>query len=193
MNQKTGLEIELGDAIRNRRAVFPKMFNERVISQDVIDDLLELANWAPSHKRTEPWRFVVITGDSKEEVGQLAADAYKSYVEKFDEFKYKKTKRNFLRSSHVLAIVLHRDLKERVPEWEELAAVSMAVQNLWLGCLRNGVGGYWSTPKWRESLSDALQLKENEKCLGFFYLGHYDAPDPPAVRQNWKEKVRYFK
>lgn len=193
MNQKIGLEIELGAAIRNRRAVFPPMFNDRVIRQEVIDDLLELANWAPTHKRTEPWRFVVIAGDQKEKMGGLAAEAYKDNAEKLDEFKYEKTRKKFLRSSHIIAIVLHRDPGERVPEWEELAAVSMAVQNIWLGCQKHGVGGYWSTPKWRDALSDVLGLEENEKCLGFFYLGHYDAPEPPAMRGDWKEKVRYLK
>lgn len=192
MNQKKqGLSIN--QAILHRRSVTPLMFNNKEIDSKTIDLLMELANWAPTHRMTEPWRFVVISGASKERFGTLAAQAYKEHTRKFDELKFMKTKRKWERSSHVLAIVLHRDLNDRLPEWEEIAAVSMAVQNLWLASTQYNIGGYWSTPSWREGMDGALELEENETCMGFFYLGHYDVELPEGQRSHWKTKVRYMK
>ena len=63
-----------------------------------------------------------------------------------------------------------------VPEWEEIAATSMAVQNIWISCVNSDkIGGYWSTPKEINKLSEFLQLKNQEQVLGLFYLGRYDS------------------
>ena len=45
--------------IRNRRSVFPDQYNDRPIARETLERLLEAANWAPTHKKTEPWRFRV--------------------------------------------------------------------------------------------------------------------------------------
>ena len=50
------------ETIRNRRTIKPKEFLQETISEDIINDILESANWAPNHGRTEPWRLSVFTG-----------------------------------------------------------------------------------------------------------------------------------
>ena len=57
---------------------------------------------------------------------------------------------------------------------EEIAAVAMSVQNMWLTCSANNIGCYWSSPKIISELNMFLKLKENQKCLGLFYIGKYD-------------------
>lgn len=185
--------MQLSDAIRQRRARFPKTFNDQKIEQKTLEALFDAANWAPTHKRTEPWRFVVISGDVKNELEAVAVEKYHESVpqENWDTHKEKRIRNKILRSSHIVAIVLHRDLKERVPEWEEVAAVAMAVQNLWLTATAFDIAGYWSTPKWSADLGDFLELAENEKCLGFFYMGYSDVPIHDGLRGDWKEKVRW--
>ena len=42
---------------------------------------------------------------------------------------------------------MQRDPGERIPEWEELASVACAVQNMWLSATSYGIGAYWSSPK----------------------------------------------
>ena len=61
-----------------------------------------------------------------------------------------------------------------LPEWEEIAATAMAVQNLWISCVDSNIGGYWSTPKYINKLGAFLKLNQDEVCLGFFYLGIQD-------------------
>ena len=53
------------DLIKTRRSIFPEQFNSKEIDDGTIDILLESANWAPTYKKTEPWRFKIIRGDTK--------------------------------------------------------------------------------------------------------------------------------
>tara|TARA_B100000963_G_C22634575_1_gene676830 strand:- start:949 stop:1221 length:273 start_codon:yes stop_codon:yes gene_type:complete len=69
--------------------------------------------------------------------------------------------------------------EDKLPEWEEIAATAMAVQNLWISCVDSNVGGYWSSPRFSEHLHSFLKLENDERCLGFFYLGSYDASQAP--------------
>jgi nitroreductase len=59
----------------------------------------------------------------------------------------------------------------KVPEWEEIAATAMAVQNMYLTCTAHSVGCYWGTPGFMFQMKDFLQLEENERCYGFFFMG----------------------
>src|SRR5699024_4257378 len=120
------------DIIEQRRAVFPRQYNNDPIEKKEIEIILQASNWAPTHKRTEPWRFKIVRGDKLEELGQFMAECYKATAKRFSERKYNKTKEKFLQSSCVIVICMQRDPKERIPEWEEVASTAMAVQNMWL-------------------------------------------------------------
>ena len=59
MNFETIQEI-----IANRRSVKPALMNGTRIDDNLIRQLLRLADWAPTHAHTEPWRFVVFARDA---------------------------------------------------------------------------------------------------------------------------------
>ena len=50
--------------IKSRRSIMPKDYSGEEVSQEEIERLLEAANWAPTHHRSEPWRYVVVSGAS---------------------------------------------------------------------------------------------------------------------------------
>ena len=163
----------LTSVIEKRRSVFPPMFTDDIIDDKLVNRILDSANWAPNHRKTEPWRFVVFSGESRTALSDYCCQWYKENTpaEKFSELKYNKTAKKALQSSHVIAICMHRDPKESVPEWEEIAAVACAVQNMWLTTQVLGLGGYWSSPGSALAASEFLKLEKGQKCLGWFYLG----------------------
>ena len=171
------------DIIKTRRAVFPAQYNEQPISKTEIETILESANWAPTHKRTEPWRFKVFHGESQLRLGEFLAETYKKNTEKFSERSFEKMKENPAKAGCVIAICFQRDLKESVPEWEEIAATAMAVQNMWLTASEMGIGAYWSSPSVKDHLNEFVHFEEGERCLGFFYMGKYDGPLPEGARK----------
>ena len=88
---------------------------------------------------------------------------------------------------------MSRERNKTIPEWEEIAATAMAVQNMWLSCTARNIGCYWSTPKFANKLHEYLGLKRNEKCLGFFYLGMFKHKNlNKTKRENITEKIRWF-
>lgn len=173
---------DLQKLIQKRRSVFPDQYNGKPISKEVIEQILEAANWAPTHKKTEPWRFKVLQGESKKRLGEFVAEKYREAATKFSNFKYVKKQQKFQQSACVISICMQREPKEKLPEWEEIAAVAMAVQNMWLQCTDLGIGSYWSSPKMIEQMDEFFDFKEGEKCIGFFYMGYYDGKLPEGER-----------
>lgn len=170
MSEKTTI---ITDIIRSRRSIFPPMYTGEVIEDSIIWEILENANWAPNHKHTEPWRFIVIPQKKIPHFCAFGSDYYKKYTppELFKEKKYQKIQTKPLAASHIIAIIMQRDEEKRVPEWEEEAAVACAVQNMWLTTTAMGLGAYWSTPGYALNASEYFGLTKNEKCLGLFYVG----------------------
>lgn len=177
--------------IRQRRAVFPKMYNDSPLEESFIREVLENANWAPTHRRTEPWRFKVFHGKGLHRLGEFMAARYRDLTpaELYSESKYKNAYETPLRAGAIIAVCMQRDPEGRIPEWEEIAAVACAVQNMWLTCTAHGVGSYWSTPSSILNADEWLGLGAGERCLGLFYMGNYDPVDLPAKRTPVEEKT----
>ena len=175
--------MNLFELIATRRAVFPAQYNSEEITREEVQIILEAANWAPTHRRTEPWRFKVYNGASKIALGEFMAKKYRETAEKFSEFKHKKIIDKAHQSGCVLAICMQRDPDESVPEWEEIAATAMAVQNMWLTAHSMGIGAYWSTPDYKKYLGEHTALNKGESCLGLFFMGKYDGDLPEGERK----------
>ncbi len=177
--------------IVNRKSVFPQFFTDRAVDRETLSALMQAANMAPSHRKTEPWRFRVYREQGKEQLKEELLQVYGADKPDADKIA-RKFGGKIDQSAAVLLIFLHRDLNESVPEWEEVAAVAAAVENVWLSLDAYGLGGYWSSPGFVcGDYGSWPGAKRNERCLGMFYLGHYDAPELPRPRGDWREKVHW--
>ncbi len=184
----------VSELMRRRRSIFPKTYNQKPIPRELVEEILENANWAPTHRLTEPWRFKVFMENSLVRLGAYLADFYKKNTPEadFSEAKYQKSLESPRRSACVIAICMKHDPAGGVPEWEELAAVACAVENMWLTCTSHGIGCYWSTPKAALEADEFLQLETRERCLGLFYMGYHDLPDLPGKRTPVEEKTTWY-
>ena len=184
--------MSVTELIRRRRSIFPPVYNGAAIKRTDIEEILENANWAPNHKHTAPWRFKVFhTEPARRRLSDFLAAYYKdnTAAEKFLQKKYEKTQKKPLQSACVIAICMQRDPEERVPEWEEIAAVACAVQNMWLTASEKGIGAYWSSPGAIRQAGELLDLQPGERCLGFFFMGYYDSPHPESKRESISDKT----
>ncbi|PSL03305.1 nitroreductase family protein [Cecembia rubra] len=180
---------EVNKIIRGRRSMFVAQFKENdPVDDTIIEEILENANWAPTHKLTEPWRFTVFTGEGLKKLGDFQAELYKERATKsgnFMEATYQKLKENPLKASHVILIKMKRDLKANLPVMEEIAAVAMAVQNMYLTATAHGLACYWGTGGmtfWPEA-KEWLELGEEDLMMGYFYVAK------PAT-ERWPEGRR---
>ncbi|MEZ6063040.1 MAG: nitroreductase [Planctomycetaceae bacterium] len=182
--------------IAGRRSIKPSEFREDPIPDDMIHDMLNNANWAPTHGMTEPWRFFVFCGDARRRLGEFLADVYDGMTppELRKPAKGDQLISNACRSSHVIAIAMRRQVSEKIPELEEIEAVACAVQNLHLTATAYGIGGYWSSGAaiCSSAFRDHLGLGEKDRVLGLFYLGYPANGWPQGSRTPFKDKVTWL-
>ncbi len=184
---------EINECIRTRRSIYPVQFSSRKVHKELIENLIENARWAPTHKLTQPWRFKVYYGNGAAKFGQDHAEMYKSRTAEsdFKPVKYRKLKDNGERSSAVIAIIMKRDEKLSVPEEEEIAAVAAAVQNMYLTCNAYALAAYWSSGgcTYTSEMKEYLGLSENDKCLGFFHVGYPDIEWPRKTPRKKRNEI----
>lgn len=181
------------EIIKRRRSIFPISYTDEEVPKEVIQQLLENANYAPTHKLTEPWRFIVFRAAAKKRLGQELARIYKinTPTALFLQKKHDSITDKIDKASCV--IVLNAQLHpDKIPEWEEISSLGCAVQNMALTAEALNVGAYWSSPDLIVGLSDFLELSVNEKCFGLFYLGYHKEEPRPAIRTPIATKVKWM-
>jgi nitroreductase len=184
---------EFNQLVRDRRSTFPKQFAEdRKVDDAIVQQVVENATWAPSHGNIQPWKFVVFTGEGLKKLATFQSELYKETSgERFKEATYQTLQANPLRASHVIALCLKRDPAKKFPEMEEIAAVSCAVQNMYLTVTAYGVGGYWTTGgvTYNDKAKEFFGLGDDDRMMGFFYIGAVAVPSPPKPRVQDGEKI----
>lgn len=183
---------ELRQIIHNRRTIpVPKM-TDKPIPQDILNDIIESANWAPTHGLTEPWRLFLFEDNARVKLGEFMADLYQKKADPFNQNQYDKLKNVPTLPGAVLGIGMKRQETRIIAEIEEISAVACAVQNMHLMATAHGIGAKWSSPSlcYTSEMREYVGLTENDHFLGFFYLGYTDIDWPEGRRlSSIREKV----
>ena len=121
--------------------------SDRPVSDAIVREMLENANWAPTHGMTEPWRFVVFRGAARSRVAEFLQATYQRVTppEDFRQKKLESLGTNPLRAPVLISIGMQRQVSGRISEIDEIAAVACAVQNMHLTATACGVGAFWSS------------------------------------------------
>lgn len=188
--------LQFNELVKNRRSTFPKQFvSGKQVSNDIIEQILVNATWAPNHGKSEPWHFTVFSGKGLSKLGKFQSELYKQISgEGFKEENFQKLLNNPLLASHVIAIGLKRSLNKRIPEIEDIEAVACAVQNIYLSVTAYELGGYWTTGgvTYLEEAKHFFGLNQDDKLLGFFYIGHIATASPEGKRSQLESKVTWI-
>ncbi|MFH1498737.1 MAG: nitroreductase [Verrucomicrobiota bacterium] len=183
---------------RTRRSIKPlAMDPSREVSRDMVMALLEDAHWAPTHGLTQPWRFQVFaTPGARARLADGLLSVYDATTPaaKCEEQKRAKLSAAPRHAPVVIAVAARLEPGGKIPEWEEIAAVSCAVQNLMLSAHERGLGSYWSTPPaaCRAEFATWLGLDAAaHRMLGLVYLGwpRSGEPAPQSVRTTLAQRV----
>jgi nitroreductase len=164
------------ELIRKRRSVFPQFYTGEKADDNIIRQMLVNASYAPTHKLTQPWRFVVFTGEGLKKFAEAQAEVYKAVTLRdgtFKEDKHQSLLTKPLLSSHIIAVCMKRDPKRAVPEIEEAGAVFCAIQNMYLTATAYGIGCYLSTGgiTYFEEAKAMFDLDADDRLIGFVHVG----------------------
>lgn len=174
--------------IRERRSIFPRDYTGEKVDDAIVEQILINASWAPNHKMTQPWRFMVFTGEGLKKLGEFQGSCYKQVATakgKFEQDKYEGLMTKPLQSSHIISIGMKRDEKKSLPEIEEIGAVYCAVENMYLTATAYGIGAYLSTGgiTFYEEAKPFFNLGPDDKLLGFFHIGKTNYTPPESKRK----------
>lgn len=177
----------LKQVIATRRTTKPAQMNGKIIAQEDLQDILALADWAPTHARTEPWRFFVLTGENLQKFCEHHAQLY--WANTSPETRTE-TKRDALmnmgnKTSHLVISVMRRTPEAKIITEEEYAAVATATQNILLGATAKGIASFWSTGGMTHhpAMKLYLELKDEDLLMGLIYLGYTDEPVKEGMRK----------
>ena len=179
--------------IKNRRSIKPVKMNGKKIPDEQVWELLKLANWAPTHGRTEPWRFIVYSGNKVKEFCHQHAELYKTHTpkEKFEQANYDKHMHNGDLASHIIIAIMQRGGSPKIPALEEIAATAIAIQNILLGATAAGIASFWSTGGMvhHPVMKDFLHLNEEDIVMSLLYFGYTDERMEGKRQTGIEEKV----
>ena len=163
--------MDVETAIRTRRT--HKAFGPEPLPREQIDELLELASWAPNHNLTVPWRFRVIGPRTLARLKEIAGPEGAAKLDR----------------APTLVVVSCLLSGDPVEEEEDLHATAAASYIVLLAAHARGHAGYWRTPALLrgEEGRRAVGLSGDERFVGLLHLGHprqEQAPPPrPPVAQ----------
>jgi len=164
--------VEVENAIRARRT--HKRFEREPVPREAIEELLELARWAPNHHLTEPWRFRVLGPRS---LGRLAAVGKPGELEK-------------LSRAPTLVVASAKLTGDEHQNHEDVLATACAVYIVLLAANARGLASYWRTPR-------VLQMPEGQAAIGmgedekFVALIHLGPPVEEPVSKSRKPPAEY--
>ena len=167
--------MRVDDAIRTRRT--HKAYGPEPVAPAILDELFELARWAPNHHLTNPWRFRVVGPRSLERLKQADPDG----ARKLD------------RAPTLIAVSAVQTGDELADE-EDLLASAVAAYIVLLAAHARGIASYWRTPRVLRTQEgrDALGMPAGERVIGLLHLGYSDREWSPPPRADAGEVVRFL-
>lgn len=159
----------IDDIIRARRTSM-LVDKERPVPNELIEELCELASWAPNHKRTWPWRFTAITGPAQLRFGDTVAEAMAAFGD--EPAKVDKARTKYARTPAVVVVgSTAGDSELRAAENRD--ATAAAIQNFMLAATARGLATYWgSCPKGaNDPVAQFCSFEPGTTVVCIMYLG----------------------
>ena len=154
---------EVERAIRGRRT--HKAYAREPVPRETLEELLELARWAPNHHLTAPWRFRVLGPQALARLQEAAGPAEAPKLER----------------APTLVVASARLSGETTQDEEDLHSTAAAVYAVLLGAHARGLAGYWRTPRVLRTPEGraAVGIRDGERVVALIHLGR-PVNEPPA-------------
>lgn len=164
--------MDVFDTIHNRHS--QGKVKQDTVSHELIEKLLSAAVQAPNHYKVRPWRFVVLTGNARNKLGDVFAASQLDRMPDLPHEALDKTRGLPLRAPVLIAVGVDRPSEEKVLEIENICATAAACQNILLAAQAEGLAVKWRTGEWARDpkVKKYLGFSTDQHIIAFLYIGY---------------------
>ena len=168
--------MDVETAVRTRRT--HKAYRPEPVDRDTLEQLLDLARWAPNHNLTNPWRFRVLGPGALERLKEAAGPAAAGKLDRAPTL-------------IVCSCVLGGD---EIQDEEDLHAAATAAYIVLLAAHARGLAGYWRTPAVMRTSEGrtAVGMPDDERFVGLLHLGEPVQEQRPPERAPAAQVVEFL-
>jgi nitroreductase len=168
--------VDVDEAIRTRRT--HKAYGPDPVPREQLDELLDLARWAPNHDLTNPWRFRVVGPEALDKLKEAAGPESAKKLDRAPTLV-------------VASVTLSGD---EVQDEEDIAATASAIYIVLLAAHARGLAGYWRTPAVLRTPEGraAVGVGDDERVLALIHLGQPRQEKQPPERAPSEQYVTYL-
>ena len=157
-----------------------------------LDYMFRAALRAPDHAWLQPWRFLVIEGEAREQLGQVFLEALLARDPGADEAAREKALAAPLRAPMLVVVICRYSEHPKVPQQEQVISAGCAAHAMLLAAEAQGYAGIWRTGSYAEDdlVYHELGLAENESIVGFLYFGSREGRAKPLPERRVEDFVQ---
>lgn len=161
------------ELLRTRRSPKLRSLAAPGPGDDELAEILTVASRVPDHGKLVPWRFIVIRGDRRHELGAVIGDCFNADNPAADENLRSEARNRLTHAPLIVAVVSCPRPHPKVPEWEQFLSAGAVCMNMLIAARATGYAAVWLT-EWyatdRRVLSE-LNVGDSERIVGFIHIG----------------------
>lgn len=142
---------------------------------------------APDHKELRPWRFIEFTGEGRERLGELFAEAEYREDPSIEDAALDAARKKPLRAPMIIAVIakVTPDVP-KVPKIEQVISAGCAAHGIMLAAHAQGLGAMWRSGKYAfdPTVRKGLGLEEEDELIAFLYLGQLGGRHKPIAEHH---------
>ena len=164
------------------------------LPREFIEKLLDAAVQAPNHYKVRPWRFVVLTGEGRNKLGDVMAASQQERHPDFPPEAFDKCRATPLRAPVVIVVGVDKPSEPKVLEIENVCAAAAACENLLLAAYAMGLGAKWRTGEWARDakVKEFLGFEADQHIIAFLYIGYPEFISEPPPRPSFEDRVTWL-
>jgi nitroreductase len=159
-----------------------------------LERMLRAAVRVPDHGKRTPWRFLRISGDARQVLGEALVVRALQRDPAAGAAMLDKDRQRFAHAPLIVAVIAKLGPDEKIPESERFSSASCVCFALLQAAQACGFGAQWLTgwPAYDDTILRLLGLGAHERIAGFIHIGtpkmeapERDRPDPRELLTDW--------
>ena len=181
--------MDVFEAIHNRHS--QGKVKQDPVPRASIEKILSAAVQAPNHYKVRPWRFVVLTGEARNRLGEVFAASQQERFPALPPEALDKTRALPLRSPVLIAVGVDKPTEAKVLEIENVCATAAACENLLLAAQAEGLAVKWRTGEWARDpkVKEFLGFAPDQHIIAFLYIGYPEFVAEYPLRPSFEDRT----